>query len=165
MFKKLTLTRRKRKAQRTGHGLDGPAAPAPPPLDDAALSQARSTSSSNSTAPVPVISKGKNLKLHVLRTPPTTCDNVVDVIFIHGITGNAYNTWRHASSGTHWPSELLPKDIPNARIMAWGYDASVISIWGHAGGNRLADHSKNLIGDVVRLREDTHTVGHPTKFP
>jgi len=113
----------------------------------------------------PAISKGRNLDLRVLHVPQPPCQNVVDIVFVHGVTGNAYDTWRHHGSGTHWPSNLLQNDIPNARIMAWGYDADVVSFWGHAGRNRLGEHAKNLMGDVVRLREDTDTVGQLWLFP
>jgi hypothetical protein len=104
------------------------------------------------------ITKGLNFGLTLLHDPEISSNTVVDIIFIHGLTGNAYNTWLHQESGVHWPSKLLCQDIPNARIMTWGYDANVSSFWGHTSRNRLGEHAKNLMGDVVRFREDTNTV-------
>ncbi|KAK2731053.1 hypothetical protein FQN57_003639, partial [Myotisia sp. PD_48] len=43
---------------------------------------------------------------------------------------------------------LLKKDISNARIFTFGYDADVASFWGGASQNRLANHASSLIGDL-----------------
>jgi hypothetical protein len=83
---------------------------------------------------------------------------IVDIILVHGLTGNSHGTWTDPGTGVHWPSKLLPQDIPDARIFCFGYDADVTSFLGHASRNRLTEHAKSLMGDVVREREDTDTV-------
>ena len=104
------------------------------------------------------ISRGSNLGLQIVYEPNPTPLPSWDIVFVHGLTGNAYNTWLHKDNLVHWPSQVLHKDISNARIMMWGYDANVTSFWGHVGKNRLGEHAKNLMGDLVRLREDTTSV-------
>jgi hypothetical protein len=79
---------------------------------------------------------------------------VVDIVFIHGLTGNAFNTWNHQRNGVHWPSKLLGKDIPEARIFTFGYDADVASFWGGASKNRLASHAANLVRALASERKD-----------
>ncbi|OIW33576.1 hypothetical protein CONLIGDRAFT_184066 [Coniochaeta ligniaria NRRL 30616] len=103
----------------------------------------------------PVITKGRNLGINVLHIPAIQPEFQVDIVFIHGLTGNSYDTWLHRESGVHWPRDLLKHDVPNARILSWGYDADVASFWGHASNNHLAEHARNLLGDLVRLRVDT----------
>ncbi len=79
----------------------------------------------------------------------------VDIVFVHGLTGNAYNTWLDKETGVHWPSELLGPDIPESRILSFGYDADVVNIWtrGPASSSRLSNHAENLVGKLVRKRE------------
>jgi hypothetical protein len=100
----------------------------------------------------------KNLGLRNVAEASNGQNAVVDIIFVHGLTGNSQGTWTDPGSGVHWPSQLLRHDIPDARIFCFGYDADVTSFWGHASKNRLTDHAKSLMGDVVREREDTDTV-------
>ncbi len=49
----------------------------------------------------------------------------VDIVFVHGLTGNSYETWLDAESEVYWPVYLLSMDIPNARILAFGHDTDV----------------------------------------
>ena len=74
---------------------------------------------------------------------------------MHGLTGNAFNTWYHRGSQTHWPSQLLPADIPSSRILSFGYDARVATIWSPPSSNRLNNHAENLVGELVTLREES----------
>jgi pimeloyl-ACP methyl ester carboxylesterase len=81
----------------------------------------------------------------------------VDIVFVHGLTGNAYNTWLHQKTGVHWPSELLGQDIPDARILSFGYDADIVNFWTPASNNGLSNHAENMVGRLVRKREKTNT--------
>lgn len=104
------------------------------------------------------IGPGRNLGLTLLYQPAESSQAVVDIVFVHGLTGNAYGTWYHQKDRVHWPSNLLKGDIPDARIFAYGYDADVTSFWGHASRNRLGEHARNLLGDMARERGNTKTV-------
>ncbi|OBT58021.1 hypothetical protein VE04_02531 [Pseudogymnoascus sp. 24MN13] len=79
-------------------------------------------------------------------------DAVVDIVFVHGLTGNRETTWTH-ENGVFWP-EQLALDIDTARIMTYGYDADVIKIWGMAGGNNLRNHGKSLAFGVSDRRRE-----------
>ncbi|KXH68079.1 hypothetical protein CSAL01_08946 [Colletotrichum salicis] len=50
---------------------------------------------------------------------------VVDIVFIHGLKGHREKTWTAEKSSQPWPKALLPSEIPNARVLAYGYDADV----------------------------------------
>lgn len=54
-------------------------------------------------------------------------DPLVDVVFVHGMGGGSYKTWRKNNKvDQFWPSEWLPRD-PNfktARIHTFGYNAN-----------------------------------------
>jgi pimeloyl-ACP methyl ester carboxylesterase len=77
----------------------------------------------------------------------------ISIVLVHGLTGNRDKTWTH-SNGTFWSQHLLPEDIPNARIMTFGYDADVVRFWTLAGSNRLQDHGKSLAYALLDQRYD-----------
>ncbi|KFY18040.1 hypothetical protein V492_00187 [Pseudogymnoascus sp. VKM F-4246] len=82
---------------------------------------------------------------------PSNAD--LDIVFVHGLTGNRETTWTHKRTHVFWPGELA-QDINTARIMTFGYDADVIKIWGGVGGNNLRNHGKNLASDVSDQRRE-----------
>ncbi|CAN9179325.1 unnamed protein product [Alternaria alternata] len=45
------------------------------------------------------------------------------IVAVHGLNGHREKTWT-TSGGVNWLRELLPHDLPNARILSWGYDAN-----------------------------------------
>jgi hypothetical protein len=70
-----------------------------------------------------------------------------------GLNGHREKTWT-AATGAHWPRDFLPKDIPNARIFCWGYDANT-------HGDRIScqylyDHAKSLVSDLCLKRRLTN---------
>lgn len=104
------------------------------------------------------IRKGSNLGLKVLYDPPEGLAPAVDIIFVHGLTGNSYDTWCYEdlNNEVHWPSQLLGVDIPDVRILSFGYDADVVGWWSPASNNRIGNHAENLLGGVIRFREKTN---------
>ncbi|KFY40830.1 hypothetical protein V495_05241 [Pseudogymnoascus sp. VKM F-4514 (FW-929)] len=103
------------------------------------------------------IKKGANLGLQELYAPPSGLTPAVDIVFLHGLTGNAYNTWYHDASQIHWPNKLLKEDIPDARILTFGYDADVTNWYKAASVNRIGNHAESLLGSVTRFRERTQS--------
>lgn len=51
----------------------------------------------------------------------------VNVIFVHGLTGDPYETWTN-DKGEFWP-EWLSEDIDGLRVFSLGYPASLIEKW------------------------------------
>ncbi|KAF4973364.1 hypothetical protein FSARC_342 [Fusarium sarcochroum] len=60
-----------------------------------------------------------------LRPVYTGEDANVDIVFIHGLRGHITKTW--TKNGVLWPQDLLPKSIPDCRVLLYGYDSSVVS--------------------------------------
>ena len=44
------------------------------------------------------------------------------ILAVHGVNGHREETWT-GDEGILWPRDLLPSQLPNARISAWGYDS------------------------------------------
>lgn len=99
-----------------------------------------------------------SLGLNVLYEPPRTIDPIADIVFVHGLTGSSYTTWRHERTGLYWPKELLGKDLGDARILSFGYDADVVRLWNPASSNRVGNHAENLLGCLSRIRGRTESV-------
>ncbi|ERF76311.1 hypothetical protein EPUS_04169 [Endocarpon pusillum Z07020] len=86
----------------------------------------------------------------------------VDIVAVHGLDGHWKKTWT-TESDVFWLQDLLPRVIPNARILSYGYDSrthgsSPVSeqyIWQHATA---------LVSDLTLLREETHTEQRPIIF-
>ena len=80
------------------------------------------------------------------------------VVFVHGLTGNRETTWTHKQTKTFWPQTLLGRDLANARILTFGYDADIIGVLKTAGSNTLRDHGKSLANDLALRRMKSRSV-------
>ena len=49
----------------------------------------------------------------------------VDVVAIHGLQGDAYQTWTYDDNGALWLRDFLPANLPFARITTFGYDSTI----------------------------------------
>ncbi|KAG8820871.1 hypothetical protein FRC19_008537 [Serendipita sp. 401] len=75
---------------------------------------------------------------------------IVDIIAIHGLDGHREQSWT-AEGGTMWLKDLLSGDIPNARILSYGYDADTRS-FSRTPTQSIFHHAEELVEDLSRLR-------------
>jgi hypothetical protein len=75
----------------------------------------------------------------------------VDLIFVHGLRGSRLKTW--SSGDIVWPRDLLKDDLKNARVITWGYDASVANALAFASKESVFGHADTLLNDLARLRK------------
>jgi len=97
------------------------------------------------------IDENDNYGIKILHNPSSA---VVDIIFIHGLTGNAYSTWLHKSTHIHWPRDLTKDDIPDARVMTFGYDADVARLWGQVAQDGISGYARDLLGKLEGKRQN-----------
>ena len=58
-------------------------------------------------------------------SPPSLCPNVYSsIVAVHGLCGDPFETWTEEISGKLWLRDFLPSQVPNTRIMSYGYDSS-----------------------------------------
>ncbi|RDL35776.1 uncharacterized protein BP5553_06388 [Venustampulla echinocandica] len=104
--------------------------------------------------------------LKPLHTPVATdgdedgLTNAVDIVAVHGIAGNAYNTWTH-ENGTLWLRDLIPKKLPGVRVFSYGYPADVF--FTRQKGN-LEDFSRSLLNDLRGERREKEYQNRPIIF-
>jgi len=84
------------------------------------------------------------IELHLPENP------AVDIRFVHGLGGGSLSTW--TSSEICWPRDLLKDDIPDARILAFGFEAKVAQLRSKVSQNSFEQHAANLSGNLSRSR-------------
>ncbi len=89
---------------------------------------------------------------HFLRIKKITHGFIPSIVAIHGLNGHREDTW--TVNGVNWLRDLLPSNIPNARIYSWGYDANTHST-SQISSEYLYDHAKTLISDLCLERRMT----------
>ncbi|MCJ1381754.1 hypothetical protein MMC17_004865 [Xylographa soralifera] len=67
---------------------------------------------------------------------------IADIIFVHGYGGDRLASW--TQDGIFWPRDLLPQDVPDARVITWGYHTSSAAT--------IDEHAKNLLLDLENRR-------------
>ncbi|KAI0384424.1 Alpha/Beta hydrolase protein [Hypomontagnella monticulosa] len=86
----------------------------------------------------------------------------VDIVFVHGLGGDALKTWTRESCC--WPRDLLKDDFPDARIMTWGYDSSVAKLQEPSSQTSIFDHAESLLNSVSRARDGLNKKERPIIF-
>ena len=80
-----------------------------------------------------------------------------DVVFLHGLTGNHFDTWRH-ENGEFWPS-WVALDFPDVNVYSAGYTSSVAASLVKGAGASLADRATILLDRLAsRVAPDRPTV-------
>ena len=75
------------------------------------------------------------------------------IVAIHGLNGHREETW--TKDNVNWLRHLLPTDIPNARILSWGYDANIHSTSSQKSRQFLNNHTLGLLSDLCLKRRLT----------
>lgn len=109
---------------------------------------------------------------------------------MHGFTGHPYRTWAftgkiqrddppptkrlkllgnrdnsRTSFETYWPRDFLPKTIPEARVLTFGYDTKIRHAVGPQGSKKTVyDHGKELVQCLHDNRSSEECVDRPIMF-
>ncbi|PMD42291.1 hypothetical protein L207DRAFT_485775 [Hyaloscypha variabilis F] len=75
-------------------------------------------------------------------------ETTIDVVAVHGLQGDLYQTWTH-ENGTMWLESILPDHIPYARIMTFGYNSRIAF---SSSAAQLEDKSIELINRLSMKR-------------
>ena len=108
---------------------------------------------------------------------------------MHGLFGHPKNTWtyntvkgvaegelpsqpsvrksrwdRRQPEEVYWPRDLLPKVLPRARIMTWGYDVQIEHIFSQVSKATVFQHAETLLLDISTLRRSVADKTRPIIF-
>jgi len=81
-------------------------------------------------------------------------DFPVDVVAIHGLTGGYESTWLDGDSGVVWLRDLLPTDMPGARIFSHGYNAEIFN---SLSTGKVESFATQMLGHIQAALEQQHT--------
>lgn len=70
---------------------------------------------------------------------------------MHGLSGDAIETWTHPKSNNFWLKDLLPRKVKDARILTFGYDATAAFDRSTA---HVLDHAKSLLISLIDKRQE-----------
>lgn len=74
-------------------------------------------------------------------------------------------TWTHKETGISWLKDLLPKTIPQARILTFGYDTSTLrDPEGKGGSPKIDDYADELLVMLENDRDSEHCSQRPIIF-
>lgn len=82
---------------------------------------------------------------------------LLDIIAVHGITGDAYDTWTH-KNGNLWLRDFIPEDFPGARVFSFGYNANVFC--SRSKGN-VESFARSLLGGLINERLEKKVTSPP----
>ncbi|KAI0599515.1 hypothetical protein F4775DRAFT_550210 [Biscogniauxia sp. FL1348] len=71
----------------------------------------------------------------------------IDIVFVHGLYGARVSSW--TKGGVCWPRDLLAQDMPNARVILWGWSSVLGS------NDTFTEHAESLLADISRIRSGT----------
>jgi hypothetical protein len=102
----------------------------------------------------------KDVKLSLIHWADQSGDDAhypIDIVFVHGLGGDAYRTWAATDSSTFWPRSILPKDIPGVRILTVDYQPQVA----YLESDLVARHAKSLLETLAEQRRVNQQVRKP----
>lgn len=104
-----------------------------------------------------------NIGLKVLVSQPADRSQCIDIIALHGLNGHRDTTWTDRVTGLNWLSNesCLPKDIPNARILTFGYNSKT---YFSRSRSTVQDFASELLAAISTQRQSEAEKQRPIIF-
>nr|XP_036586253.1 ankyrin repeat-containing protein [Colletotrichum truncatum]KAF6796660.1 ankyrin repeat-containing protein [Colletotrichum truncatum] len=85
----------------------------------------------------------------------------VDIVAVPGLGSHALGSWKSPTGDEVWLRDFLPKDIPNIRVLLYGYDTSLP---GSLSKQSIQDLGKMLLEHIAAFRANDGTTRRPLIF-
>ncbi|TDZ35774.1 Protein SERAC1 [Colletotrichum spinosum] len=87
-------------------------------------------------------------------TSTTTCD----VVAVPGLASHAIGSWKAPGDSDVWLRDWLPEDIPNIRVMLYGYDTKLLK---NDSASSIEDLGRRFLESLGTFRKSTNTQERP----
>ena len=77
---------------------------------------------------------------------------------MHGLNGHREKSWTDSESKILWLRDLLPLELPNARVLTFGYDADTLKLSPGVSQLGLNDHAASLVAELLRVRTEPEVI-------
>jgi hypothetical protein len=81
---------------------------------------------------------------------PTWGEHEIDVLAVSGLGSHAFGSFVHKGDGHMWLSKSLPKDLPTARVMTYGYESGLQHSTSFANLGDLASSLQIAVSRLLR---------------
>jgi hypothetical protein len=85
----------------------------------------------------------------------------ISIVLVPGLGGHVEKTWQSRNDETLWPRDLLPSQIPDARVLGFNYNTTLKRSAGNLG---IRDHARGLQMRLSEDREDEVDKSRPLVF-
>ncbi|KAI3333095.1 hypothetical protein F4824DRAFT_491112 [Ustulina deusta] len=88
-------------------------------------------------------------------------DAYVDLIAVTGLGGHAFGSWKSPTSDEMWLRDYLPKDIPNHRVILYGYNTKLQE---SQSKQSIEDLGATFMENITSFRDATESSQRPIIF-
>jgi protein SERAC1 len=93
---------------------------------------------------------------------PSVAEHQIDILAISGLGSHAFGSFEHKGDGHVWLSDNLPRDMPTARVMIYGYESGLQHSTSLTNLDDLASSLQITLFRVLKSGKNKHLilVGH-----
>ncbi|RLL97496.1 hypothetical protein CFD26_104983 [Aspergillus turcosus] len=80
---------------------------------------------------------------------------VVDIVAVHGLNGDAVKSFTSSKTHSLWlgDEDMLPRDVPDCRVLTFSYPASVVDVFGRTSSDTILQHATTLVQELAADRQ------------
>ncbi|KAF2787875.1 hypothetical protein K505DRAFT_353565 [Melanomma pulvis-pyrius CBS 109.77] len=91
-------------------------------------------------------------------------DSIVDIVAIHGIYEDGFQTWTDPQSNMLWLRDLLPRKLRDSRVLIHNYKAEALTSPGEGTTDRILSHAVSLVAELCANRQLENVFDRPIIF-
>ena len=74
------------------------------------------------------------------------------------------NLFSKSQAKVFWPKDLLPNELPEARVISWGYDVQIDKLFAPVSKSSISHHAETLLHDIANIRRSAADRDKPLVF-